>query len=264
MREGKYERMLREGKYERMLESARLLMAKTEDPAASESEAAADWERAQKIMNEYAIKDWQPDQQGRMNDPIIEENVLLLPENNPMNRNKCALAMIVARGNRATAFENVYKKCNGREMVVSVTFCGTERDCRHSRMIWTSMETYRASHWRSAARQDGAKPNAKWRNIYYQDFEERVFYLYEKLRLDREENTPTNEEENELVAVRSAQIKKFLEGLEDVKKVSHEDLPLPDGAVDAKAVKEGRRADNNVALGLDERHRRNQIESKEA
>ena len=253
-----------EEKYERMLESARGLMAMAEDPAASESEAVADWERAQRIMSEYAIEDWRLYQQGRMNDPIIEENVLLLPENNPTNRNKGALAMIVARGNQATAFENVYKKCNGREMVVSVTFCGTERDCRQSRMIWTSMEAYRASHWRSAARQDGAKPNAKWRNIYYRDFEERVFCLYEKLRLARERNTLTAGAGNELVTVRSAQIKKFLEGLEDVKKVSHEDLPLPDGAVDAKAMKEGRRAANIVSLGLDERHRRNQIESKEA
>lgn len=255
---------MKEEKYERMLERARGLMAMAEDPAASESEAVADWERAQRVMGEYAIEDWRLYQKGRMNDPIIEENVLLLPENNPTNRNKCALAMIVARGNQATAFENVYKKCNGQETVVSVTFCGTERDCRQSRMIWTSMETYRASHWRSAARQDGAKPNAKWRNIYYQDFEERVFCLYEKLRLARERNTLTAGAGNELVTVRSAQIKKFLEGLEDVKKVSHEDIPLPDGAVDAKAVKEGRRADNNVSLGLDERHRRNQIESKEA
>lgn len=250
--------------YERMLERAKHLMGMAEDPAVSEDEAAVAWRRAQKTMSEFAVKDWRLYRQGRMKDPIIEENVLLLPENAPMNRNKCALAMIAARGNRATAFENVYKKCNGREMVVSVTFCGTERDCRQSRMIWTSMEAYRASHWRSAARQDGAKPNAKWRNIYYQDFEGRIFYLYEKLRLAREENTLTNEEENELVAVRSAQIKKFLEGLEDVKKVSHEDLPLPDGDVDAKAVKEGRRAANNVALGLDELKRRNQIESKEA
>lgn len=250
--------------YERMLERAKHLMEMAEDPASGEDEAAAAWRRAQEIMNEYAVEDWWLDRRDRMEKPIIEENVLLLPENAPTNRNKCALAMIVARGNRATAFENVYKKCNGREMVVSFTFCGTERDCRHSRMIWTSMEAYRASRWRSAARQDGVKPNAKWRNIYYQDFEERVFCLYEKLRLAREENTPTNEEENELVAVRGAQIKEFLKGLDDVKKVSHEDPPLPDGAVDAKAVKEGRRAANNVALGLDERHRRNQIESKEA
>lgn len=250
--------------YEQILERAKHLMEMAEDPAASEDEAADAWRRAQETMSEYAIDDWQLFQKDRMKDPIIEENVLLLPENAPMNRNKCALAMIVARGNRATAFENVYKKCDGREMVVSVTFCGTERDCHQSRMIWTSMEIYRASHWRSAARQDGAKPNAKWRNIYYQDFEERVSCFYEKLRLAREGNTLTNEKENELVAVRGAQIKKFLEGLEDVKKVSHEDIPIPDGAVDAKAVKEGRRAANNVALGLDELRRRNQTESREA
>lgn len=248
---------MKEEKYERMLERARRLMAMAEDPGASESEAAVAWARAQRIMSEYAIEDWQLHRQDRMNDPIVKRKVRLHAD--PVNRKKVELAAVVARGNQADVYQTCYTAGNGRKVVDSITFCGTERDCRQAEMLWTSMETYRASHWRSAARSSGFKANAGWRNDYYEGFTFRISDRYQELRRDPEEDDSSSGSGNELVRVRDAQVADFMRGLgllggePDVWSWS-----------DARAFREGSRAADHVALGLDELHRRNQIESKEA
>lgn len=248
---------MRDEKYELMIERAKRLMALAEDPAASESEAAVAWERAQRIMSEYAIEDWQLHRQDRLNDPIVKRKVDL--HSDPVNRKKVDLAVVVARGNRADVYQTCYTAGNGRRVVVSITFCGTERDCRQAEMIWTSMETYRASHWRSAARSSGFKATAGWRNDYYEGFSFRISDRYQELRREQAEDDASSGSGNELVRVRDAQVADFMRGLN-----------LGDGEPDvwawsdARAFREGSRAADQVALGLDELHRRNQIESKEA
>lgn len=245
-------------KYEQMIERAKRLMALAEDPAASENEVAIAWEQAQKIMSEYAIEDWQLHRQDRMNDPIIKRKVDLYAD--PMNPLKADLAGDVARGNQADAYQTSYKSRNGRRVVESITFCGTERDCRQAEMIWTSMETYRASHWRSAARRSGRQANARWRNSYYGGFGFRISERYHELRCEQERNDSTSGSGNELVRVRGAQVAEFMRGL-DLREI---DLPDTWSHMDTKAFMEGTDAAEQIALGLDELHGSKQIEGKKA
>ena len=249
---------MKEEKYERMLERARRLMAMAEDPGASESEAAVAWARAQRIMSEYAIEDWQLHRQDRLNDPIVERKVGLYPD--PMNPMKAELAGVVARGSRADAYQTSCKARNGRKVVKSIVFCGTERDCRQAEMVWTSMETYRASHWRSAARRRGVKADAGWRNGYYGGFNTRISERYHELRCEQEEDDSISGSGSELMRVRGAQVADFMGGL-NLPTAATPDTWL---RMDAKAFKEGADAAERAALGLDELRRCNQIESKEA
>lgn len=203
---------MKDEQYELMIKRAKRLMASAEDPAASETNAAIAWERAQKTMNEYAIEDWRLHRQDRMNDPIVKRKVRL--HTDPMNQQKALLARVVARGNRADVYNTVRKAGNGRTVVESITFCGTQRDCRHAELIWTSMEAYRGSHWRGAARQNGIKPDGTWRNGYYLGFLFRISDRYEKLGPKREGSSTSAGAMNELARVRAEQVDAFMKGLD--------------------------------------------------
>lgn len=204
---------MKDEQYEMTIKRAKRLMASAENPTASEDEAAIAWERAQKTMNEYAIEDWRLHRQDRMNDPIVKERVVLRPD--PVNQQKALLARVVARGNRADVYNTERKAGNGRTVVESITFCGTERDCRQAKMIWTSMEAYRGSHWCGAARQNGDKPSATWRNGYYLGFLLRISDRYEELgRQKREGDSTSAEAGNELARVRAGQVDAFMKWLD--------------------------------------------------
>lgn len=253
-------------KYDRMLDRVRRLLAIAEDPAASENEAATAWEQAQKLMTMYAIEDWQLHNQERRNDPIIKHRVGLSP--NPMNRTKAELAHYVANGNRCRTYSDVSLAGNNRQVVDAVVFYGTERDCRQAEMVWTSMETYRASHWRQAARDCRGKANAKWRNGYYKGFQERIWDRYEEIRRTREAQEQRDVETGgegrelalagrELVLVRESQLEEFdaqLTALLGLVKAEPAKLDMSEAA-----IREGGKAADKVALGLDELNNRRQI-----
>ena len=249
-------------KYDRMLDRVSRLLAIAEDPAASENEAATAWEQAQKLMTMYAIEDWQLHSQERRNDPIIKHRVDLVP--NPMNRPKSDLASYVAQGNRCRSYFHWFLAGNNRKVIDAVVFYGTERDCRQAEMVWTSMETYRASHWRQAARDCHGKANAKWRNGYYKGFQDRIFYRYEEIRRMRKAQEQRDAEiggdrrdlalaGRELVLVRKSQLDEFKAQL-GLKQ--SEPLKM---ATSAAAIREGGKAAEKVALGLDELDNRRQI-----
>ena len=255
-------------KYDRMLDRVRRLLAIAEDPAASENEAATAWEQAQKLMTLYAIEDWQLHNQERRNDPIIKHRVGLSP--NPMNRTKAELAHYVAHGNRCRTYSDVSLSGNNRQVVDAVVFYGTERDCRQAEMVWTSMETYRASHWRQAARDCRGKANAKWRNGYYKGFQERIWDRYEEIRRTREAQEQRDAETGgegrelalagrELVLVRESQLEEF-----DAQLTAQLGLVKSEPAkldMSEAAIREGGKAADKVALGLDELDNRRQIQA---
>ena len=255
-------------KYDRMLDRVRRLLAIAEDPAASENEAATAWEQAQKLMTLYAIEDWQLHNQERRNDPIIKHRVGLSP--NPMNRTKAELAHYVANGNRCRTYSDVFLAGNNRKVIDAVVFYGTERDCRQAEMVWTSMETYRASHWRQAARDCRGKANAKWRNGYYKGFQDRIFYRYEEIRRTREAQEQRDAEiggdrrelalaGRELVLVRESQLEEF-----DAQLTAQLGLVKSEPAkldMSEAAIREGGKAADKVALGLDELDNRRQIQA---
>ena len=256
-------------KYDRMLDRVRRLLAIAEDPAASENEAATAWEQAQKLMTLYAIEDWQLHNQERRNDPIIKHRVGLSP--NPMNRTKAELAHYVAHGNRCRTYSDVSLSGNNRQVVDAVVFYGTERDCRQAEMVWTSMETYRASHWRQAARDCRGKANAKWRNGYYKGFQERIWDRYEEIRRTREAQEQRDAETGgegrelalvgrELVLVRESQLEEF-----DAQLTAQLGLVKSEPAkldMSEAAIREGGKAADKVALGLDELDNRRQIQAE--
>lgn len=255
-------------KYDRMIDRVRRLLAIAEDPAASENEAATAWEQAQKLMTLYAIEDWQLHSRERRNDPIIKHRVGLSP--NPMNKPKAELAHYVANGNRCRTYSDVFLAGNNRQVVGAVVFYGTERDCRQAEMVWTSMETYRASHWRQAARDCRGKANAKWRNGYYKGFQERIWDRYEEIRRTREAQEQRDVETGgegrelalagrELVLVRESQLEEFdaqLTALLGLVKAEPAKLDMSEAA-----IREGGKAADKVALGLDELNNRLQIQA---
>lgn len=249
-------------KYDRMIDRVRRLLAIAEDPAASENEAATAWEQAQKLMTMYSIEDWQLHKQERRNDPIIEHQVDLSP--NPMNRPKTDLAYYVAHGNRCRSYALWSLAGNNRKVFDGVVFYGTERDCRQAELVWTSMETYRASHWRQAARACHGKANSKWRNGYYEGFQERIRERYEEIRRTRKAQERRDAETGgdsrelalagrELVLVRESQLDEFEAQLN---LVQSEPLKMD---MSAAALREGGKAAEKVALGLDELNNRRQI-----
>ena len=234
---------MKEEKYGRMLERAKRLMALAKDPGASVNESAIAWEQAQKIMNEYAIEDWQSHRQERREDPIVEKKVDLYSD--PMNELKAHLAGVVARGNRADAYSLSHRTAAGRKVIDSVVFCGTERDCLQAEMIWTSMETYLASHWSSAAQQEGIKPDAKWRNSYYTGFLIIVLLRYEKIRNEQEENEPAAGARNELVRVRGGQVADYMRNMD----LGESEIPETMLDLDTAAFERGGLAAVHMALG---------------
>lgn len=250
-------------KYDRMLDRVKRLLAIAEDPGASENEATTAWEQAQKLMTVYAIEDWQLHSQERRNDPIIKHRVDLSP--NPMNRAKTELANYVAQGNRCRAYFDWSLAGNNRKVVDAVVFYGTERDCRQAEMVWTSMETYRASHWRQAARDCHGKANSKWRNGYYKGFQDRIWDRYEEIRRARKVQEQRAEPDGysrelaragqELVLVRESQLDEFKAQLGLVQSEP------PKMAMSAAALREGGKAAEKVALGLDEIHSPRQIQA---
>ena len=257
-----------DGKYDRMLDRAKMLLAIAEDPAASESEYSTAWEQAQKIMTMYAIEDWQLHSQERRNDPIIRHRVGLSPD--PMNRDMADLADFVAGGNRCDTYFESSLAGNNRRVVDAVVFCGTGRDCRQAEMVWTSMETYRASHWRQAARDCRGKANAKWRNGYYKGFQERIRERYEEIRRAREAQEQSDAEAGggrgefaragrELVLVRESQLGGFMADMEARLGLVRSEAPRR--VVSAAAIREGGKAAEKVALGLDGLGSRRQIQA---
>lgn len=241
-------------KYRRMIGRAKALLAIAEDPAASENEAATAWAQAQKLMSRYAIEDWQLHQQERRNDPIVKHGIDLGKD--PMNFQKAVLASYVAQGNRARTYFEEYMSGNGRRMVRRIIFYGTEQDCRQAEMIWTSMETYRASHWRPAARLRHGKANARWRNGYYMGFQDRIQARYAQLRHDPSPAGPASQAGTELVKVRDAQLEEFERTLNLMP------ASRPRIRFSPAAQEEGSRAADSMPLGLDELHNPQRIQNR--
>lgn len=248
-----------EEKYERMLESARGLMAMAEDPGASLDECAIAWGRALLLLAKYVKEDRRLSSEGRLNGPVVRRTVDVQPGS--MSLRKAHLAGVVARGNRADVYNTERKAGNGRTVVESITFCGTERACLEAELIWTSMETNRVWAWRRDAGCHWVKDDADWRDSYYEGFACRVYDRYQELRRDQGEAGSIAGAGNVPVRVRGARAAGSMRGLD----LREADPPDARFRLDADALREGAHAAADVYLSMDELHRQiRQIESKEA
>ena len=226
---------------ERILQKVRHLLALAEDSGASMNESTLAFQRAQKLMNEYAIQDWQLHESERCSDPIVEQSVKFY--NDPLAELKKDLADIVARANRCRSYFSWHKSRNNRKIVNRVVFYGTESDCRKSEMIWTSMELFRAAAWKGAAREEGEPPLAPFRNGFYLGFAQRIEERYQDLRQEMQ----TTAAGRELVSFRDKQLDQYRDGLQLSDKYKPNATEYWPAGLNA-----GRLAAETVGLGVEE------------
>lgn len=190
---------------ERILERVRRLLAIADDPAASDNEQRIAMERAQKLMDEHAIAEWQLEQKTGNREKIIERTIRF--ELKPINSFKKDLAMIVAKANRCQVAFLFGKARNGRCVIGGLTFYGTANDIDKAETIWTAMEVSRSLMWRRRARENGFAPNAAWRNGYYLGFQEEISRRYDELRKDMESSNTGHE----LILTRDRAVNEYIE-----------------------------------------------------
>lgn len=194
---------------DRVLERIRRLLALAEDPASSENEAMLAFDRAKRLMDEYAISEWMLHEDTRGKEPVVEREVRF-ERRESVNRFRVTLAGIVAGANRCRTYWSGHRAGNNMTVPVSVTFYGVESDVRMAEALWTSMELRRSAGWRKAlneyAHENGWRPAAaSWRNGYYTAFQDRIRQRFDLLR-DTGEDAETRAAGRELVVARDRQL----------------------------------------------------------
>ena len=236
---------------ERVLERVRRLLALAEDPAASENEAMIAFERAQRLMDRYAINEWMLHDDTRGREPVVERTVRF-ERGEPTNRFRVNLAEIVARANRCRTYWQGRRAGNNVTVPTSVTFYGVESDVRMSEALWTSMELRRSVGWRRAlnefAHEQGWRPSpASWRNGYYTAFQDRVRERFAALR-DTDVDEGARTAGRELVLVRDRQLDEYEATITFDERPGH----LRPVTIDHQAQEYGRRDADMTPLGLRE------------
>lgn len=189
-----------------LLERVRMLLAIAQDPGASDNEQRIALERAQRLMDRHAIEMWRVERDTDTREPITERRIQL--KGSPVNEAMAVLAGIVARGNRCASSYSWRKAANGRIVIGWVTFYGTRPDIRKAETIWTVMENTRAAMWKVRAHQTrNAKPNAAWRDGYYQGFQEEIARRYATLS----DSMAADADGRELVLTRRDMIEEYLD-----------------------------------------------------
>lgn len=236
---------------DRVLELIRRLLALAEDPAASENEAMLAFDRAKRLMDEYAVNEWMLHEDTRGREPVVERKVRF-ERRESANRFRVTLAGVVARANRCRTYWTGYRAGNNVMVPVSVTFYGVESDVRMAEALWTSMELRRSTGWRRAlneyAHEYGWRPSAaSWRNGYYTAFQDRIRQRFDMLR-DMEGDEQTRAAGRELVVARDRQ----LDAYEATLTLDERPVRLRAVTVNSAARGYGRRDADTTPLGLRE------------
>lgn len=227
--------------FEKVLHQVHQLLALAEDPGSSTNEAAVAFARAQLLIDRYAIEDWQLHESERRSDPIVERRVNM--RSNPINAFKARLSGIVAIANQCRSYSKSQKARNGRRMVIAVVFYGTESDCMRAEMLWTSMEVFRASHWRRAAKEYQESATAAFRDGFYTGFQDEIQERFNELHQSVESSTSGRD----LILVRGQQLDKYEASLNLSGTLDLTNRYLSDAGLEA-----GKQYADRVALGLPE------------
>lgn len=233
---------------DRLLAKIRTLLALAEDPAASPKEAELAFMRAQRLMDEHAIQEWQLHTAGQQKqEKVTKKEIPIDPS--PLNLFKSDLAHIIARNNRCEGTDYYHKAHNGRVIITSINIIGVQSDIDKVEMLWTSMELYRANAWKTAWKNEDywtkdTTTSTRYRRNFYVGFQDGIFYRYKHLHEEK-----TTGESKELTLTLTRLIDQYINSL-NLNDFKLNKLP----EITIEGYDRGREASQNIALGMDELH----------
>ena len=168
------------------------LMAIAGDEAASDNEVEMAFERAQKLIRRHAIQEWELEKEGKRDAEPVEDLTVAL-HYGKFNRVACVLASTIGAMNSIKVIldqtrhmrDGEYKMVNGEVKYVrgrSVAYdtgmrlIGRKTDMDRVLAVWTSLELFRASHYRKRWERENVwnQTAYEFRKSYYLGFNQAI------------------------------------------------------------------------------------------